>query len=223
MIKLTKTEGGHYNEENDWFICKNAFIGLVLSLLIVPSLVLSINAVSSNGEDLDWNGRLAPGAGRNINYWISSSNEYYRSIPNAVNRVIYPPGLSNNLVLSKTSVNQQSNLDFYQTYKTSGATVASTTSWKKNSSGQYYQMYVYEKDLGNWVYAEITLNDYYMDGYTFAKRETIIAHEILHALGLKDVYKSSNKHLMMYGYAEGIPNSGKNLSNIENNIIKAKY
>ena len=201
---------------------KSIFAPSIITVLLLISNVSSVGALSINGEDVDWNGRLAAGAGSRINYWIASSSEYYTSIPKAVQKIIYPSGLSNNLVLAKTSSNGSSNLDFYQNYNTSNI-IATTSSWKKNSVGKYYQMKTSEKDLGNWTYSEITINDFHMSKYSYAKRETIIAHEILHALGLKDLYSQKNASLIMYGYGSGIPSNGLNLSKLENDVIRAKY
>lgn len=125
-------------------------------------------------------------------------------------------------MLNATTNNNASNLDFYQYAKVESID-AYTLSFKKNSNGVYEAMTVYRKDLENWTYAEVHINDTNMAPYSAAKRNTIIAHEILHGLGLKDLYNSSNSHLLMYGYSNSIPTSGKNMSALENSIIDTKY
>jgi hypothetical protein len=171
----------------------------------------------ASAEDIDWNNKLTQGA--NIAYWIDSSCEYTVSIPSAANKLMNPIGMTNPLVISKTTVKSSSKIDFYQKYANDGY-VASTSVFRKNSSGVYYQMPVSEKEIYDWVYGEIRLNDYYMGSYTNANREKTIIHEMLHVYGLKDLYDSSNSWSIMYGYSSGTATA---LTSDANAVLNAKY
>ena len=61
-------------------------------------------------------------------------------------------------------------------------------------------MPIYQLNLYDWVYGEITLNDYYMDDMTSNHRSATVLHEMLHVFGLNDLYNQSNKGSIMYGF-----------------------
>ncbi|MEU2205643.1 hypothetical protein AB0P19_14995 [Microbacterium oleivorans] len=153
--------------------------------------------------------------------WIAPGNEYTTSIPNAVQKIMYPSGMSNPMVLWKTTVNSNSNMDFYQYYSSSSTEpVAKTTSHRKNANGNNYAMPVSEKDTYNWVYAEVRLNDYHMDGLTNTKREAVIVHEMLPGYGLRDLYNNANQASIMFGSISG---TATRLTSDANSMLNAKY
>ncbi|RSD21090.1 hypothetical protein [Mesobacillus subterraneus] len=190
---------------------KVSFI-ITLAVMLWTGLVTAASA-----EDIDWNKRLT--SGTNIAYWIDSGCEYTVSIPNAVNKLMNPSGMTNPLIISKTTVKSSSKMDFYQNYVNNGI-YASTSVFRKNSSGVYYQMPVSEKDTYDWVYGEIKINDYKMGQLTSTPREKVIIHEMLHVYGLKDLYLYENRSSIMYGYSDG---TATTLTSDANNVLKAKY
>ena len=179
---------------------------LKLSLGIIAFIALfpmsHVGAATVNGERIDWNRKMTQGV--NINYRIASGVEYTVSIPNAAQMLMYPGGgLSNNLVLSQTTSYDASKMDFYQYRNTNDTAVAKTKSFRKNSSGTYYAMPISEKDIYDWVYAEVHINDgriYSSTGTQLlsnSKIQAVLIHEMLHGYGLKDLYYSSNKSSIM--------------------------
>ena len=198
---------------------KRAALAAAVAGLLVFASGTPAGAVNVNGERIDWLKKMA--TGQNIGYWIAPGNEYTTSIPNAVQKIMYPSGMSNPMVLWKTTVNSNSNMDFYQYYSSSSTEpVAKTTSHRKNASGNYYAMPVSEKDTYNWVYAEVRLNDYHMDGLTNTKREAVIVHEMLHGYGLRDLYNNANRASIMFGSISG---TATGLTSDANSILNAKY
>lgn len=198
------------------------FLVLVLSIFVVSSLsyVSPVSADTINGERVDTSGSLT--VGTKINYWIDSSNEYTVSIPAAITRLMYPPGLSNNLVLNKTTVNQKSKLDFYQ-YSSNNYVNAYAMRFAKNSSGVYAAITVGSAQSGtNWVYGEVYINDYLMGKYTNTARTNVILHEILHVYGMNDLYKSTNKYSIMYGSSQYFT-VDRNIDSTINAVLNRKY
>lgn len=200
-------------------IKKNLGFTLLIMMLMVFGIE-NVSATNVNGERIDWNNKITMAANKNVAYMIHDGCEYTVSIPNAVNKLMYPSGMTNPLILYQTTTYQHSKMDFYQIYDTGIQSVAYTTSWRKNSSGNYYAMPTYEKDMYDWVYAEITLNDAYMDPMTNQKRAAIIIHEMLHGFGLKDLYSSLNKNSIMYGYSSG---TATGVTSDANQILNDKY
>lgn len=195
------------------------FVAIFVSLIILSQTKIDASAMWSNGERVGWYNKMTDG--RSIYYWIDPSNEYTVSIPAAVYKLMYPSsGLVNNNVLTMTTDNNQSKMDFYQIYSLNTPTVASCSSFRKNSNGIYYQMPISEKDSYDWVYAEIKLNDAKLAEYTATKREKVILHEMLHGFGLKDLYNTINSGSIMYGYVTG---SATELTYESNAVLVTKY
>ncbi|MGL5351780.1 MAG: hypothetical protein ACRDA5_00495 [Clostridium sp.] len=154
---------------------------LTISLVLIN--VSAPKAVTTN-TDIDFNNRLINGT--NIAYMIHPGNEYTSSIPNAVHTLMYPSGLSNNLVLNQTNDYMTSKMDLYQ-YSFADGNNAYTSVFRKNTSGSYENSTKY-MDSYDWVYGEIRINDSSMGDPSMAnKREDVIIHEMLHVYGLKDV------------------------------------
>ncbi len=201
---------------------------LSFTFIIVTFLILSdysmrqFNAeevstyATCTGSDITFNKRMYSGA--NIKYWISSSNEYVVSIPNAANKLMYPPSSvgTNPLYLSKTTTNSSSKMDFYQ-YSSSDGINAYTQNFRKNSSGKYYAMPLSEWEKYEWIYSEIRINDKYMNNYTNDQRSGIILHEMLHGYGLKNINKSSS--IMHCKSPVGVTK----MTSDANNAINSKY
>ncbi|APZ50022.1 hypothetical protein BW721_10505 [Jeotgalibaca sp. PTS2502] len=165
--------------------------------------------------------------GVDISYRINSGVKYTVSIPRAVQMLMYPGGgLSNRLILSQTSSYNASKMDFYQYRNTNDAAVAKTKNFRKNSSGSYYAMPVVTKDTYDWVYAEVHINDgriYSSNGtqlFSNSKIQAVLIHEMLHGYGLKDLYNSSNRNSIMYGYVSG---TATGLTSDANKVLNSKY
>lgn len=190
----------------------------ILTSLFALGVLFSSNILvvhASLGTDIDWNNKLING--RNIAYMIRPGVEYTKSIPNAVNKLMYPSGMSNNLVLNPTTSYMTSKLDFYQTYSANGIN-ASAYVYRKDSYGNYYNS-TEQKDSLDWVYGEVKINDYYMANFSAnypATCEAIIVHEMLHVYGLKDISNSSS---IMYGYTP----LAKGVTSDANNVLNNKY
>lgn len=186
---------------------------LLVALSLISFNLLSLSATTNT--DIDYNNRLTQGT--DIYYWISPTCEYTNSIPNAAQKLMYPPSSvgTNPLILNRTYTNSASKMDFYQYSKTDYIN-AYTMTYRKNTSGNYYAMPVSEKEKYDWVYGEIYINDNYMNNYSTSTREAVILHEMLHVYGLKDI---SNANSIMY-YAT--PNA-KTMTKDANDAINKKY
>jgi hypothetical protein len=198
---------------------KKLLLSLILVTLFWTSLLSTASAAELpwNDEDRDYDNKLY--SGKEINYWIDPGNEYTASIPNAVQKLMYPSSGSNPLVLTRTTVNQSSKMDFYQ-YDLDDGYNAYAMTFRKNSSGEYYAMSRKEKDSYDWIYGEIHLNDNNLTNFTPAKREVTIIHEMLHVYGLKDLYDYENKWSIMY-YSSAKTATG--VTNDANYVLNAKY
>lgn len=169
---------------------------LLMLLLIVP---LETKALYVNGEKIDFEHRITTPANKNFAYMIHEGCEYTVAIPDGAKKLMYPTNMTNPIVLWQTTDYQQSKMDFYQVSSSTADYSAATSFFRKNASGQYYQMYISELNLYDWVYGEITLNDYYMVSMTKEHRSATVLHEMLHVFGLNDLYSLSNKGSIMYG------------------------
>lgn len=185
-----------------------------IPLVAVALLAVPISASATTNTDIDYNNKMT--SGRDIAYYIAPGTEYTVSIPSAAQKLMYPSGMSNNIVLSRTTNSNASKMDFYQ-YRTADGIAAKTSSWRKNSAGAYYAMPVIEKDSYDWVYAEIHINDYYMAGYTNTNRDKVLIHEMLHGYGLKDINRpTSIMHYTVGGSATGLTSDA-------NTVLNQKY
>lgn len=156
-------------------------------------------------------------AGTNINYWTSATT-YTNSVPLAISKVMYPPNLSNPLNIYKTTVKSNAKLEFYEV-NVGDAFLGFTVLWAKNAAGAYWSLDTYAQcDANNWTYGEIRLNNGIMGASSWDKYQcaTVIAHEILHAYGLKHVSDPSS---IMYPQYNGL----KDVRQAENDILNLKY
>lgn len=162
-----------------------------------------------------WNNKLT--SGTKIAYRIASNCQYTTSIPNAVQRLMYPPGMSNPIVLWKTDVYMDSKMDFYQYYNNwTDANINAYAETYRKIAGQYYRMYTYEKDLYDWIYGDISINDYNMDPYSNNTRELVIMHEMMHVYGSIDI---DNQFSILYRYTP----TCNGLTSDANSILNDKY
>jgi hypothetical protein len=195
---------------------KIKYLAIPLVALTLFNCTTKQNLSATTNTDIIYNNKMT--VGRNIYYYIDPSNLYTSSIPNAVNKLMYPVGMNNDLVLSRTYNKQNSKIDFYMKRERNGVN-ASASVWKKNSAGEYYAMPVNQKDTYDWVYGEVTLNDYYMSNYSTTIRENIIIHEMLHVYGCKDI----NKPTSIMHYTNGWSSTVKGVTSDANNVINTKY
>lgn len=187
---------------------------VIITSAFIFSLVGGIEASATTNTDIDYNKKMING--RDVAYYVAPGTEYTVSIPNAAQKLMYPSGMTNNLVLSKTTDKNASKIDFYQ-YRSSDGIAAKTSSWRKNPNGTYYAMPTFEKDTYDWIYAEIHINDFYMANYSNTVREKVLIHEMLHGYGLKDINKSSSiMHYNVSGTATGVTSDA-------NNVLNQKY
>lgn len=185
------------NNKRKGFKMKKIII-LLLLLLILP--FEGVRALFVNGEKIDFENKITTPANRNFAYMIHDGCEYTVAIPAGAQKLMYPTDMTNPIVLWQTTDYQQSKMDFYQEISSTADYSAKTSFFRKNENGEYYQMYIYELNSYDWVYGEITLNDYYMDSMTRDHRSATVLHEMLHVFGLNDLYSSRNKGSIMYGY-----------------------
>lgn len=197
-------------------------IVLILSITTFITFLL-INTSIQAYTDIAWDKKLT--SGKDIAYFITSGCEYTASIPEAVKLLRYPSGMWNPIVLTKTTVQKQSKMDFYQIYNDGeySNTSAYTIIYRKTDSG-YTGLKVAngytQPDQYDWVYGDITLNDYLMRNYGDSKKLTIL-HEMLHVYGLRDLYSSDKTWSIMYGYRSGRTATG--LTSDANQVLVNKY
>lgn len=120
-----------------------------LSCVTVSAFACSVTQTAmalDSSETIAWNKKLINGT--STYYWIDSGCDYTSSIPAAVSGFINPPGFQNPLYLYQTTVKSSSLIDFYQVNSNTGSwngVLAATYTYRKNSSGNYYQMNSSEK------------------------------------------------------------------------------
>ncbi|MBC2580151.1 hypothetical protein [Clostridium sp. DJ247] len=186
----------------------------IITMLIVLSVASGTSTVkATTNTDIDWNNKLTNG--QDIYYWITDSNPYIDSTNTAKNKLRYPSGMWNPMVLNRTTVKSSSKMDIYQ-YDTADLSNAYATVFRKNSSGVYYAMPISEKDSYDWVYGEIFLNIRYMQNYDVDLRSTIILHEMLHVYGCKDI---ANSNSIMYWLTPTV----RALTSDANTVLNNKY
>ena len=115
-------------------------------------------------------------------------------------------------------------MDFYQfsTKNPPGYEIAGVAKTiRKNSAGKYLSMQPEERDIYEWMYGEVWINDYYMDGFSNKERELVIVHEMLHVFGSKDMYKPTS---ILHYSMDNIRYNGVNgVTSDANNMLKSKY
>ncbi|MDR1409786.1 MAG: hypothetical protein LBJ12_05925, partial [Oscillospiraceae bacterium] len=181
---------------------------LVIGALAVAAGVFAVpvSAVGSSAAEvakISFKKKLTPGqTNHTIAYWWQTSGyaalntNYQNRIVSAREKIMYPTGMSNPIILWRTTTNSDSKMDFYQE-DIDDFINSSTTVWRKNSSNQWYNCSG-EMNTYDWVYGKITLNHHNMKNYTNAVNEVIIMHEMMHVYGAKDIYDDPTS--IMHGY-----------------------
>lgn len=185
----------------------------ILSISII--LLIQGNVFAAEISDISYAKKMEDG--RTIKYWISSECEYGVSIPKAVKKLMYPPRMSNPLVLYKTSIKDHAKIGFYQYSDTSTSTCAYAQRFRKNIFGVYYTMTTAEADEHDWIFSRIHINDAKLSPMSKEEREGIIIHEMLHSYGLKDQYYDESS--IMYGYL----NEVYDVTQDANYVLNLKY
>ena len=174
---------------------------IIISLMILLLFCNEkVEALYVNGEKIDFDNKITTPANRNFAYMIHDGCEYTVAIPAGAQKLMYPTGMTNPIVLWQTTNYQQSKMDFYQENLSNVDYSAKTSFFRKNTNDEYYQMPIYQLNLYDWVYGEITLNVFYIDDITSNHRSATVLHEMLHVFGLNDLYNQSNKGSIMYGF-----------------------
>lgn len=185
------------------------FMALILALQGIPNFAEAATRIC-------WNKKMTGGS--SILYWVDSNVSYSTAIRNAEKEIEIPAaGYSNPMKMSKTTTKSSSKMDFYQISNSGTSAIASTYSYRANSSTP---MNVTDKDKYDWYWCKIELNQALMKNFTASKRATIIVHEILHAYGGKDTYSSDQKSSIMYGYSNG---TATGVTKDANNFLNEKY
>lgn len=204
---------------------KRSILALAL-LTIVFLFPTSISAATTNGEKIEWNKKMTSGS--SINYYLYAGVEYTNTIPRAVNKLMYSKDyfgdttFNNNLYLYETTNYMSSKMDFKQEY-VQNTINAKTSSHRKNSSGVYYAMNVYDKDIYDWVYATVTINDYNMAPMENWQREAVIVHEMLHGYGMRDLTTYANRFNIMSGSSYYWRHNNLSYPNAINSFLNSKY
>lgn len=199
-------------------------ISLLIIFTIIFTIIFSVNLKAEAYSAICWDKWMT--SGKDIAYYITSDCEYTSSIPQAVKLLVNPSGMWNPMKLSATTVQKHSKMDFFQIYNAGEFynTAAYTIIYRKTDSG-YTGLKVNngytEPDIYEWVYGDITLNDYLMSSYTTTDRKLTILHEMLHVYGLRDLKEDSDKWSIMYGARRGCTATG--LTSDANDVLIAKY
>lgn len=193
---------------------------IVVLLILLLTMPIGVNALYVNGEKIDFENKLTTPANRNFAYMIHEGCEYTVAIPAGAQKLMYPANMTNPIVLWQTTNYQQSKIDFYQESEPNAYYSAYVITFRKNTSGDYEAMPVYERDLYNWTYGEIWLNDASMVNMSSDHRSATILHEMLHVFGLNDLYYSSNIGSIMYGYDD---RATKIMTSDANQVLNEKY
>ncbi|GEM_PF-5084073 len=190
------------------------FMVVVLAITAFSMSAVPVSAHTSSSSDvakISWAKRLTPGqTNHTIAYWFSAGFvttgkvNYRARVTTAIDKLMYPknyspyPNITNPIILWNTTVNSDSKMDFYLN-TTSTTANASTTTWRKNTSGQYYAMPVSELNKYDWVYGEITLYHKMLNDRSNTLNEATIIHEMMHVYGAKDIYDDPLS--IMHGYS----------------------
>jgi hypothetical protein len=176
---------------------------LLALALVVSALFCAVGVFTApvsalpTAAQISWAKRLTPGqTNHTIAYWWQSSGSqavttaYQSRIASAVQKIMYPTGLSNPIILWRTTTNSDSKMDFYLDGNIGANVNASTSCWRK-VNGKYEAMPLSQLDTYDWVYGVIRINHTLMNGYTNVVREAVIIHEMMHVYGAKDINDSS--------------------------------
>lgn len=176
---------------------KTRTIKMVGCLIVMFCLVFTNVMCVLAADRISWNKKMISGG--SILYWVSSDVSYLTNIRAAETEIEIPAaGYKNSMKMSKTTEKSQSKMDFYQYSDANSSTVASTYSFLP---GSQTPMSVNDKDLYDWQWCKIELNEDQMNAKTPAGRTVTCVHEMLHAFGGKDTYSSDQKWSIMYGYS----------------------
>ena len=88
---------------------------IIISLMILLLFCNEkVEALYVNGEKIDFDNKITTPANRNFAYMIHDGCEYTVAIPAGAQKLMYPTGMTNPIVLWQTTNYQQSKMDFYQ-------------------------------------------------------------------------------------------------------------
>ena len=155
--------------------------------------------------------------GKNIYYWVDSGNSYADRINESKNKLRYPKGLWNPIVLNRTYTKSYSKMDLYEIYDSTSDANAYTQYYKAKTNGSENIAYINELDYIEWIYNKIFINDYHMRNYDNDLQSTVILHEMCHCYGGADVY--DNSATIMYGWTPVVRGMTKDF----NDILVQKY
>ncbi|MDR1409208.1 MAG: hypothetical protein LBJ12_02835 [Oscillospiraceae bacterium] len=112
-------------------------------------------------------------------------------------RIMYPPGLSNPIILWRTTTWLDSKMDFKQYAGNQTTATVGVTQWFKriapgNTQSSFGVMMKSELDQQDWLYGTIAFGNAQMKRYNANKQELIIIHEMMHVYGGKDITAASS-------------------------------
>jgi hypothetical protein len=190
----------------------------VISIAIISLIVINLFCMSSRvnaAQKIYVDGRMKDG--KNIYYWVDSGNSYADRINESKNKLRYPKGLWNPIVLNRTYTKSYSKMDLYEIYDSTSDANAYTQYYKAKTNGSENIAYINELDYIEWIYNKIFINDYHMRNYDNDLQSTVILHEMCHCYGGADVY--DNSATIMYGWTPVVRGMTKDF----NDILVQKY
>jgi len=189
-------------------------ISVVLIFIVWIGMIL-IPTKTNAAERIYWYGKMT--SGKDIYYWVDGSNSYGTRINEAKNKLRYPTGMWNPMVLNATKTKSWSKMDLYQYYDSSSSTYAYTERYKPKTNGNENILYLSELDTTDWQYSKIYINHSKISTQSTSVQSTIILHEMCHCYGGKDVY--DNPNTIMYGYTPVVTGMTSDF----NAILVSKY
>jgi len=205
--------------------------GILAGALGVFILPVGANTSSAaNVAKISYKMRITPGQNNHtIAYWWATSgskavnSKFQNRILAAREKIMYPGGgMTNPIILWRTTNNNDSKMDFYQ-MNLGDDIPAIATSWRRPTpTSQYQRMQLSDKDKFNWVYGEITLNHKFVEKHDPSDTllEAIIIHEMMHVYGAKNIY--DNRKSIMHGHPDQWQNV-KGLTADANQLLRNKY
>ena len=191
----------------------------VISIAIISLIVINLFCMSSRvnviAQKIYVDGRMKDG--KNIYYWVDSGNSYADRNNESKNKLRYPKGLWNPIVLNRTYTKSYSKMDLYEIYDSTSDANAYTQYYKAKTNGSENIAYINELDYIEWIYNKIFINDYHMRNYDNDLQSTVILHEMCHCYGGADVY--DNSATIMYGWTPVVRGMTKDF----NDILVQKY
>jgi hypothetical protein len=164
---------------------------LVIGALAAAAGVFAVPVSAATAAQISWKGKLTPGqTNHTIAYWwdTSVSTAYQNRIVTAREKIMYPTGMSNPIILWRTTVNNDSKMDFYQINTDSIFNMATYLYKKDTPTSAYRKLNTSELDTTNWVYGIINIYDKNVKNFSNTYKEVIIMHEMMHVYGGKDIF-----------------------------------